>query len=161
MGYTHYWRTKNSTDTSWKKFTSTCRKLYKNLPATTETAGGFYKNDPIEIADGLGENKPIFNNVMVYFNGKGELGHETFMIKRIPNQNSDFCKTARKPYDLLVVACLIAAYQILDYRFCSDGFYNDNTCDDLQQGIDYYNTVIKPEIPVNQEILLKQRAEFK
>lgn len=42
-------------------------------------------------------------------NGKGDLAHEDFILREHFNQNEDFefCKTARKPYDLVVVACLI------------------------------------------------------
>ena len=40
-------------------------------------------------------------------NGKGDLSHEPFTLREHFNQNEpDFCKTARKPYDLVVVACL-------------------------------------------------------
>jgi hypothetical protein len=103
---------------------------------------------------------------MVCFNGVGDLAHETFVIEK--KGSDDFCKTARKPYDLLVVACLIAAWQILNYRFGSDGFDPDGSCNDLQPAIDYYNEVMQPKNkitglpePITQEMLWKQRKEFK
>lgn len=43
-------------------------------------------------------------------------GHETFAITKRVEKGSDgfsFCKTARKPYDLIVQACLIAAVALL------------------------------------------------
>lgn len=103
---------------------------------------------------------------MVCFNGVGELAHEAFVIEK--KGTDDFCKTARKPYDLLVVACLIAAWQILNYRFSSDGFNQDGTCDDLQPAIDFYNEIMQPKnkitgLPENitQAMLYEQRKKFR
>jgi len=160
MGYTHYWKTKNHTPEQWETFVDVCKKLAENLPKRSNTAGGYYSTDVIDIAGGNGEGEPTFNNEMVDFNGRGDdLMHETFRICGDPefNPSNDFCKTARKPYDLLVVACLIAASQILGYRFCSDGFNSDGTCDDLQPGIDFYNQVVQPNEPITQVILWEQR----
>lgn len=161
MGYTHYWLPKVHTKKQWDKFTATCKKLHDNLPEKTDSAGGYYDNEPLEIAGGNGDSNPIFSANMVDFNGRGELSHETFRIYGDPNKNSwDFCKTSRKPYDLLVVACLIAAYQILDFRFSSDGFNSDDTCEDLQSAIDFYNYVV-PTTSITQELLIIQRNEYK
>lgn len=41
------------------------------------------------------------------FNGVGDEAHETLAISRT-TEDFDFCKTARKPYDLAVTASLIA-----------------------------------------------------
>jgi hypothetical protein len=161
MGYTHYWNAKESTTENWTKFKNTCQKLKDNLPEKTDIVGGYYSDDLLEIAGPMGDGEPIFNNTTVAFNGKDgekDLGHESFMINK-SNSGGEFCKTAQKPYDLLVVACLIAAWQILDYRFSSDGFNRDETCEDLQSGIDYYNKIIQPEILITQELLAKQRRE--
>lgn len=121
--------------------------------------------DPLQIASGNGKGKPVFDGVMVDFNGRDgekDLGHETFRIEK-HRQDWDFCKTARKPYDLLVVACLIAAWQILDYRFTSDGYtdYNgEKHVKDLMPGVNFYNEIMKPEVPVTEDMLWEQRAEY-
>lgn len=155
MGYTHYWKAKKSNATKFKAFSNTCKKLYENLPEFSKNAGGYYENDKIEIANAIGKGNPEFNDTHIAFNGKGdELAHESFIIDN-NNYDFNFCKTARKPYDLLVVACLIAAYEILDYRFSSDGI-NEKCCDDLQPAIDFYNEVIKPNPQITQEIIIKQ-----
>jgi len=159
MGYTHYWKPKVSNDEDFKNFSLLCKKLNNNLPEKTNSAGGFYENDFLEIADGVGKRKPTFDNTIVNFNGKGKLSHETFQISKTCAE-WDFCKTARKPYDLLVVACLILAWQILDYRFSSDGFTDYNgkkDCDDLLPAMNFYNKVMKPEIPITEEMLWMQR----
>ena len=46
--------------------------------------------------------------------------------------------------------------QILGSKFSSDGFLRDGTCDYLNEGIDFYNEVMKPKIPITQKILWEQ-----
>jgi len=159
MGYTHYYKTKKVTDEKFEKFSKMSEKLYENLPKKTNSAGGFFLDDNLEIAGSDGTGKPTFNNDIVSFNGKEELSHETFIVENV--DNDEFCKTARKPYDLLVVACLIAAMQTIDLTFSSDGFNERKShCDDLQSGIDFYNEVIKPKTLITQKTLFKQRKNF-
>ena len=166
MGYTNYFKpTRQVSDKEFNKFVTACRKLHKNLPEKTNMAGGYYEDHPLEIANGNGTGKPEFKKTHVCFNGKGEeLSHETFYIDA---ENSEplfnFCKTARKPYDLLVVACLIAAWQFIDYRFSSDGFtdYNGKKhIKNLQPAVDFYNEVMKPETPITEEMLWQQEKEY-
>jgi hypothetical protein len=80
------------------------------------------------IRGGLGEGTPMINESQVWFNGDAKKGldHETFGIKWFDNQRThDFCKTARKPYDLLVCVSLLAFKHAFDnpvvFRFSSDG----------------------------------------
>lgn len=64
-------------------------------------------------------------------NGKGENAHEDFCLpERLPklgNSHADFCKTARKPYDVVVTACLIVLKLHLGDRvdIQSDGTQTD------------------------------------
>ena len=162
MGYTHYYKSTKDYSAQWKAFIIACKKLHKNLPKTSETAGGDYNEDIIKIAGGQGTGKPIFDEKIVCFNGseKNGMNLESFYLpSEFDIEDSHFCKTARKPYDLLVVACIIAAWQILDFRFSSDGF-KDGSCDDLQPAIDYYNATMKPETLITQEHLFLQRKEY-
>lgn len=58
---------------------------------------------------------------MVRFNGVNEKGHETFLLEFKPSP-FEFCKTARKPYDLAVCASLIlASYYAESGEISSDG----------------------------------------
>lgn len=168
MGYTHYWNIqKEPSEKKFSEFSKACKKLHDALPETTDSAGGYYSENPIVIVNGLGEEgtNPEFDADCVYFNGVDDLGHETFMIDRTPGGN--FCKTARKPYDLLVVACLIAASQMLEtFTFSSDGFtdyYNEqhsvhvHECDDLIPGMNFYNEVMQPENPITETDLWEIR----
>ena len=87
MGYTNYWTKKRAfTDDEWKRV----KDEYEWL---TEMGEGMI----------IDESK---NNNEIMFNGNpiGQLDHETFYInKKNDNEASfNFCKTARKPYDLAV-----------------------------------------------------------
>lgn len=140
MGYTHYWNFKKENENeAFDKFSKVCSKLHKNLPAH------------IKICDGLGEGKPLFSNVAVNFNGDGSqnLEHETFHVE-ISDTDFNFCKTARKPYDLLVGACLLAAHFILNCEISSDG-----KIEEWKPIADYFNETVNGEYIVTDELLTK------
>ncbi len=86
MGYTNYWTKKRAfTDDEWKRV----KDEYEWLTEMGE-----------EIIVDQSENKDeiMFNGMAI----KG-LDHETFYINKKNDQESfNFCKTARKPYDLAV-----------------------------------------------------------
>ena len=141
MGYTHYWTPKVATADKFKEFAATCKKLHKALPDTSETAGGYASDDKIKIRGWDGTGKPTFKDDGISFNGDGDNGHETFSID--PKKDDwNFCKTARKPYDLLVVACLIAAHEILGYEVSSDGSFED-----WKPAIEFYMDTFYAESP--------------
>lgn len=65
-----------------------------------------------------GEGEPILTPDLISFNGQEADAHETFFFPRKIEDNHHreyddgiffFCKTALKPYDKVVAACLIAA----------------------------------------------------
>ena len=64
-------------------------------------------------------------------NGKGDLAHENFVLRDHFSQalkdGGDFCKTAQKPYDTVIVACLaILKYRLGDaIEVSSDGDATD------------------------------------
>jgi len=61
-------------------------------------------------------------------NGKGGNGHEEFTLREHYNQlEPGFCKTARKPYDIVVTACLLILYYRLGdlIDISSDGDTDD------------------------------------
>lgn len=89
-----------------------------------------------------GTGEPEKSETQVALNGtdQGDMGHESFIMSRNPEDDvADhakdrpdaerlwaFCKTARKPYDLIVVACL-EAVKTLGFisEWSSDGDAND------------------------------------
>jgi len=96
MGFTQYWECKRGLDT--EKFKAYVKDVKKVLEGVDIIC---HEND-------MPETPPTIKDDLIRFNGKGEDGHETFMITPEPS-DFEFCKTARKPYDKYVVACLILA----------------------------------------------------
>lgn len=110
MGYTHYWHQHRTIDIAEWKAIQHDFQLLERLPRRTDTAGGFFAEYPLEVAfeDDQPTVPPRCDEDVIRFNGIGALGHETFLLERA-GAGFAFCKTARKPYDLLVCATLIVA----------------------------------------------------
>lgn len=66
------------------------------------------KKYDIVIRGGLGEGDPIIDMNRIWLNGDGSRGldHETYSLISGEAPEFDFCKTAQKPYDLVVNALL-------------------------------------------------------
>ena len=123
MGYTHYWNNKKDfTDTEWEV-------VRANINTIVEHA----IDEWIVLGDRHGE-KPIKNcpggEASIGFNGFGDESHETFVISKSATDFS-FCKTARKPYDDAVVACLI----FLDNTFPDFSCSSDGEPEDWEAGL--------------------------
>jgi hypothetical protein len=109
MGYTHYWERPAELDP--QLFGSWSDDVRKLIAAA--------RREGVLIVDGLAEtDEPTHTPDEVSFNGKPD--HETFRIPRIYDGHTrdeklkfEFCKTARKPYDIVAAASLIA----LKFRF--------------------------------------------
>lgn len=133
MGYTHrYTYQKAITKPQWKKITGDLENLLKEMPVNSASAGACYLDEPLEIFDGLGEEKVksvVFTenaddpdilavDEVIQFNGdeSKDLSHEDFYLIRKEKKGHKFsgtltfCKTNRKPYDLLVCATLILVH---------------------------------------------------
>jgi hypothetical protein len=93
MGYTHYFPHKKTGKKAWDKIVENCEKAYRACSVPVQ-----YESDIPE--------EPFFTQVYIRFNGVGDDGHETFMLHKYGSDGFTFCKTDRKPYDILVVACL-------------------------------------------------------
>ncbi len=140
MGYTHYWTYNPNEIEDTEKLRRTFRvavsiieKAHKMIKKDKfihkGQAGGYYDKRPCIIRGGLGEGKPMINESEVWFNGDAKTGtdHETFGIRWYPSGGEErgFCKTARKPYDILVCVSLLAFKHAFDnpvvFTFSSDG----------------------------------------
>src|SRR6185312_10461897 len=96
MGYTHYWRGQRAfTEAEWTAICADAAKLLTDPPVVVTRE--YDTNEPPEITPDL-----------IAFNGHSENGHETFWLERTP-ESFQFCKTAHKPYDVLVTALLASA----------------------------------------------------
>lgn len=111
MGYTHYW-------------------TFERPITRPEMVGLAEDVEAIILASGIPlayeydepTIPPQVADEAIHFNGIEEDGHETFGI-RVGAEGFDFCKTAAKPYDVVVVASLAALKDRLgsDVRISSDG----------------------------------------
>ena len=133
MGYTHYWRMQNSIpSTKWKNIVADFEKLIVDQKYFLTT-----------LLSKEGEDALIIDADQILFNGKKEAGHEWFILQskispeeiarqerifgkeeeEVEHPNFFFCKTARKPYDVCVTACLIIAKHYLgnEIKISSDG----------------------------------------
>lgn len=150
MGYTHYIRRMPKLDRDiWKNFANDVKKILNNsdVPLT------YIKKD--NDVNGF----EVTNN-LINFNGKGDDAHETFYLKRsrkreeFDDSNSslvfDFCKTAEKPYDKYVVACLILAQCYFDdnVKISSDGDWAE-----WQEGKSIVENILGYSIVINGEEL--------
>lgn len=99
MGYILYWTIKSNITEKFPEFSKDCQKVIEH-----EIKNGTKLSFECDL-----ENKPpLTNDTTVRFNGVGEEGHETFLIST-GDRDFQFCKTARKPYDTAVTACLLLA----------------------------------------------------
>lgn len=150
MGYTHYWSFKpipkgqaKSVEALYQHAIAECaliaRRYQSNFPKGHEgRLSGYSANTNPKQYAGL------------HINGRGENAHEDFCMREHFKQNKGgFCKTARKPYDLVVVACLATLkYRLGDLiRLGSDG---DEI--DWEAGVKYAAKVLRRAIQIPEEI---------
>ena len=138
MGYTHYYKLNRAalTPAELAKGFELAAKEIRSLKQ--------YLPKEIKIRGGLGEDQAIISDNAIWFNGdaKNGLDHETFSVYRdadplYPNRNEDsFCKTARKPYDVLVCCALISLKRHLRGAF---SFTSDGDLEDWASAIAFYD----------------------
>lgn len=140
MGYTHYWEFKkpakgeaDKTEKTYQSAIKQCARIVKAYYAVNGGLSGFTAHTPIAKYGGL------------QVNGKGDDAHEPFSMREYFKQNledngGDFCKTARKPYDIVVVACLIVLkHRLKDLIVVSSDGYTD----DWEEGLRLAKNVLK------------------
>jgi hypothetical protein len=113
MGYTHYWYRPEELDGNiYPSFVADALQLAEEWDRNQGNG---------HLAGPAGEEgtDPEFSRTTVSFNGLEDDSHESFIIPQMFPKDGyrstdeagrlfDFCKTARKPYDALVCAVLIA-----------------------------------------------------
>jgi hypothetical protein len=134
MGYTHYYKLNRAAITPEERATG-----FK-LAAEEINRMKLYLPKDIKIRGGLGHGDAVINEEEIWFNGddKYDLDHETFHVKRDNDalESIGFCKTARKPYDVLVCCALISLKRHLRGAF---DFTSDGTRSDWASAIAFYN----------------------
>jgi hypothetical protein len=123
MGYTHYWTIfqEEIPDYMWQNFAKDILRIYPQIK---------------DVLDQTTDQKFDITGNHIIFNGIGEEGHETFSINTKNKMEEshtgrieyfDFCKTARKEYDIAVCCALIIAKKYFAdiIRVASDGSEED------------------------------------
>lgn len=122
MGYTHYFpQQKECPLDQWAALKADVLRLYDQRPDSFESAGQS-STGRLTLCDGWGEVElteaaQLFRveaeGESLFFNGDDREGrgqaYETMMLTQYHTPGFAFCKTARKPYDWFVVACLLLA----------------------------------------------------
>lgn len=115
MGYTHYWDFKriprgkaDQVNSSYKFAIEQCQLIIQSYNAELKKQDDKHPNR----LSGYSVHTVVGKYGGIKVNGTGELSHEDFCLRERYKQNLEkdywgFCKTARKPYDTVVVACLI------------------------------------------------------
>src|SRR6266404_3345601 len=129
MGYTHYW---NQSRDFTREECSQIRDDFEALLKDVQHVQG------IPLADGMGDlgTSPEITDKKIWFSGAGDDSQETFVVDRVrrPKQAHhghrgwDFCKTARKPYDLAATPALCYLASVTDpvsHSVNSDGHGRD------------------------------------
>jgi len=145
MGYTHYYSFNvapkgkaSQVEAKYKKAIQDCQKI---VLAYSKEFGGL---------SGYSAHTKLGQYGGINFNGSREEGHEDFILREHFSENgSNFCKTANKPYDLAVTACLIALKSRLGNLVEID---SDGRKSDFHDGLKLACKVLKLKklaIPVN------------
>ena len=128
MGYTHYWDFKNinrkEIEETYQNALSQCEKIVQGYNLHMKLIDFRHPNR----LSGFTAHSPTGKYKGLKVNGTRDLAHEHFILRETYSLNErDFCKTARKPYDVVVVACLIVLKHYLeDYISVeSDGNVSD------------------------------------
>lgn len=132
MGYTHYWRRPLLLEAArFKAWAEDVRKIVAATDGKPINYTGYSYDSaadkvikheeivPLRIVGWDGDGgEPEISDTLVSFNGEGDYSHETFHVEQqmslerwdVPDARGwyfAFCKTARKPYDVVVTASLI------------------------------------------------------
>lgn len=107
MGYTHYYRLNQVNPFNFKDICNEVKIVVEEATPKTFTHWFTKKKEPLKICGGNGEGEPKFNEGYICFNGerRDDLSHESFYLDETGQR--EFCKTARKPYDIAVCLALL------------------------------------------------------
>ena len=144
MGYTHYWEFKknpikieNGAD-KFKQAVAMVKQGIEKIPSLIPSftyrmnERGEYEQvelgkEPFKLCGGNGKGEPKFTDTLVSFNGDASVNHDhetCYIALDDPNDfKFNFCKTARKPYDVAVCLTLLCFKEVFgdDFKFSSDG----------------------------------------
>lgn len=133
MGYTHHFKqNRTATPEEWARITEDLTEVLKH----TDVPLCYDYDKP--------NTPPQIDHEAIVFNGLDDDGHETFFLQREKYPQFNFCKTARKPYDIVVCAALIIAEHHAPgaWDIGSDGDYSDPSDDEWGQAFSLVKRVL-------------------
>lgn len=147
MGYTHYWTLKKVPGVKMEELEARYIKALKEIGRVVRRWNKEHpKNGEFDHFRLAGYTARTARYGGINFNGKQEYAHEDFVLREHFNQGLefDFCKTAHKPYDTVVVAAL----SILKYRL-GDAIEvsSDGEIVDWLPGVLFARRIINRQIP--------------
>jgi hypothetical protein len=111
MGYTHYWNGRYH--------------LTENLVEDVKSIIAKAREDGIVLGDWEGNGEPEVSTRLISFNGSAARD-EDFETAAFDDDSEGFCKTGRKPYDVVVGAVLLRIrHYNRNFRIESDGDWDD------------------------------------
>jgi len=160
MGHTHYWTFTDKPN----------QAKYNNAKSIIGEFITYAIQRGYKLADGMGTEgtHPILKKIIA-FNGVGEDGVETFYLDNKVKAGFNFCKTYEKPYDPVVVGCLLLlkGEMMDDVSVSSDGIGNldqPNMYFDMGEGmgllLDFINTIDPITGPEHAENIIKQMVNW-
>lgn len=143
MGYTHYWnvnKIRGQASQQEKDYQLAIRQCQRIILKYNKEMKDLDLKHPDRLS-GYSAHTKVKQYGGLNINGVGELAHETFSMREHFGENeSDFCKTALKPYDTVVVACLITLKHYLGQGFSVD---SDGDAADWQAGLELAKRVTR------------------
>lgn len=156
MGYTHYFEKPNKplNSKAFGEFIETAQKIVHACSPTGPIGGVYYEGEEVKIAGPNGDKEPLFTGTEIALNGEGENAHESLNIRNIEDGlgTFNFCKTARKPYDIVVTGILIALKKKFEFTVKIN---SDGDIDEWEPGLNLYNTCVEDKFKVKKETLEK------
>jgi hypothetical protein len=148
MGYTHYWTFKAPNKIQGRqieienKYQLAVRQCQRIVKAYNKTKKEEDPKHPDRLS-GYSAHTKMNDYLGLEFNGTKELAHETFCLRDHWSKNEafNFCKTASKPYDVVVVACLITLHHYLGDELLEVS--SDGDASDWQDGLKLAKEVTK------------------
>lgn len=141
MGYTHYWSIKSDK----KNKAADLEKRYQRAIKQCQKIAYIYNQqftsgDERRLSGYTAHCKPgSYGGLKI--NGRGANAHEDFCLPEHYNEiKGDFCKTAQKSYDSVVVACLIVLKHYLPETFQVE---SDGRSCDWFEGLELAQTITK------------------
>lgn len=133
--YRHsYKQLKAASAKAWTAIKNDVEKLLASLPPNSESAGAKFAQFTLMLADHSGKvgTNPIVSDEEISLNGvsgKVDMSHESFWLTKAKNtvEDANYCRTARKPYDLVVCAVLIVLQHHASgtWKISTDGTMED------------------------------------